>query len=413
MPRRTLPLTDTEIKNAKPRDKEYNLADGNGLSLRVKPTGTKAWIFNYYHPFTKKRTNLGLGNYPEVTLAQARQRRDEARKLLAQDIDPQEHRELNRAQQKAEFDNTFQKVAEDWLDVKRPAITENHAKSTWNSLELHIFPEIGNYPISQLTAPKMISILKPIALKGNLETVKRLCQRINEIMVFAVNTGLIPQNNLAGINKAFSAPAKKNMATISPNELPLLMRTLSRASIRFTTRCLVEWQLHTMTRPAEAAGARWDEINFEEKLWVIPAERMKKRRAHSIPLTPQTLALLEELKPISGHREYLFPADRDPRTHINNQTANMALKRMGFKDKLVSHGLRALASTTLNENGFDYDLIEAALAHVDKNEVRAAYNRAEYIKRRIPMMEWWSAHIEKCATNVVPIDQNKESATSA
>lgn len=413
MPRRTLPLTDTEIKNAKPRDKEYNLADGNGLSLRVKPTGTKAWIFNYYHPFTKKRTNLGLGNYPEVTLAQARQRRDEARKLLAQDIDPQEHRELNRAQQKAEFDNTFQKVAEDWLDVKRPAITENHAKSTWNSLELHIFPEIGNYPISQLTAPKMISILRPIALKGNLETVKRLCQRINEIMVFAVNTGLIPQNNLAGINKAFSAPAKKNMATISPNELPLLMRTLSRASIRFTTRCLIEWQLHTMTRPAEAAGARWDEINFEEKLWVIPAERMKKRRAHSIPLTPQTLALLEELKPISGHREYLFPADRDPRTHINNQTANMALKRMGFKDKLVSHGLRALASTTLNENGFNYDLIEAALAHVDKNEVRAAYNRAEYIKRRIPMMEWWSAHIEKCATNVVPIDQNKESATSA
>lgn len=413
MPRRTLPLTDTEIKNAKPRDKEYNLADGNGLSLRVKPIGTKAWIFNYYHPFTKKRTNLGLGNYPEVTLAQARQRRDEARKLLAQDIDPQEQRELNRAQQKAEFDNTFQKVAQDWLDVKRPAITENHAKSTWNSLELHIFPEIGNYPISQLTAPKMISILKPIALKGNLETVKRLCQRINEIMVFAVNTGLIPQNNLAGINKAFSAPAKKNMATISPNELPLLMRTLSRASIRFTTRCLVEWQLHTMTRPAEAAGARWDEINFEEKLWVIPAERMKKRRAHSIPLTPQTLALLEELKPISGHREYLFPADRDPRTHINNQTANMALKRMGFKDKLVSHGLRALASTTLNENGFDYDLIEAALAHVDKNEVRAAYNRAEYIKRRIPMMEWWSAHIEKCATNVVPIDQNKESATSA
>lgn len=413
MPRRTLPLTDTEIKNAKPRDKEYNLADGNGLSLRVKPTGTKAWIFNYYHPFTKKRTNLGLGNYPEVTLAQARQRRDEARKLLAQDIDPQEHRELNRAQQKAEFDNTFKKVAEDWLDVKRPAITENHAKSTWNSLELHIFPEIGNYPISQLTAPKMISILKPIAHKGNLETVKRLCQRINEIMVFAVNTGLIPQNNLAGINKAFSAPAKKNMATISPDELPVLMRAISRASIRFTTRCLIEWQLHTMTRPAEAAGARWDEINFEEKLWVIPADRMKKRRAHSIPLTPQTLALLEELKPISGHREHLFPADRDPRTHINNQTANMALKRMGFKDQLVSHGLRALASTTLNENGFNYDLIEAALAHVDKNEVRAAYNRAEYIKRRIPMMEWWSAHIEKCATNVVPIDQNKESATSA
>ena len=403
MANKTTPLSDTEIRKAKPREKEYILADGRGLSLRVKPNGSKNWIFNYKPPFTKKRTNMGFGAYPEVTLAQARAKREEARQLLAQEIDPKEHKQATYAQKDAEHNNTFEKIAAEWLEVKRPSVTEGHATSTWNSLKLHIFPEIGDYPINKITAQKAISVLKPIAAKGNLETVRRLCQRINEIMVFSVNTGLAEHNPLAGIGKAFSAPKKQNMTTIRPEELPGLMRSINRASIKFITRCLIEWQLHTLSRPSEAAGARWEEIDFEEKLWVIPAERMKKRRIHSIPLTPQTLTILEELKPISGHREHLFPSDRNPRTHINAQTANMAIKRMGYEKKLVAHGLRALGSTTLNEQGFDYDLIEAALAHVDKNEVRAAYNRSDYIQRRIPMMEWWSDHIEKCATTVTSI----------
>jgi len=412
MARTTTPLTDVEIRNAKAKDKEYNLADGRGLALRVKTTGSKLWIFNYQQPYTKKRTNLGFGNYPDVSLAQARERRDKARQLLAQDIDPKAHRESEISAKNAELDNTLEKIAAEWLEVKRPSITEGHAASTWNSLTLHVFPALGSYPLNKLTAQKVIAVLKPIAAKGNLETVKRLCQRINEIMVFAVNTGLIDQNCLAGIGKAFSAPKKQNMTTIRPAELPAFMRSLNRASIKFVTRCLIEWQLHTLSRPSEAAGARWEEIDFEQKLWNIPSERMKKRRPHSVPLTPQTLAILEELKPISGHREHLFPADRNPRTHINNQTANMAIKRMGYEKKLVAHGLRALGSTTLNEQGFDHDLIEAALAHVDKNEIRAAYNRSDYIQRRIPMMEWWSEHIEKCATNITFFTEpaNKHSA---
>ena len=180
------------------------------------------------------------------------------------------------------------------------------------------------------------------------------------------------------------------MAALPPEELPELMLEIANASIKRTTRCLIEWQLHTMTRPAEAATTRWADIDFERRVWTIPPERMKKRRPHSIPLSDNAVALLESLKTHSGHREYVFPADRNPRTHANSQTANMALKRMGFQDRLVSHGMRSMASTILTEHGWDPELIKVALAHVDKDEVRSAYNRADYIERRRPMMAWWS-----------------------
>ena len=216
-------------------------------------------------------------------------------------------------------------------------------------------------------------------------------------MTYAVNSGLIHANPLAGIKASFRKPKKENMAALKPEELPELVATLANASIKRTTRCLIEWQLHTMSRPAEAAGTRWSEINLEEKTWLIPAERMKKRRPHRIPLTQQVLAILEAMRPISGHREFVFPSDRDPKSHCNSQTANMALKRMGFAGRLVSHGLRSIAITTLNERGFDAEIIEMALAHTDDNQVRSAYNRTDYFERRKPMMEWWSAHIEESA----------------
>ena len=236
---------------------------------------------------------------------------------------------------------------------------------------------------------------------------KRLCQRLNEIMLYAVNTGLIAANPLTGISKAFQAPIKQHLPTLTPEQLPTLMAALSIASIKITTRCLIEWQLHTMVRPSEAAGARWDEIDFENALWQIPAERMKKKKPHTVPLSQQSLELLDVMKPISSRSDYIFPSDRNIKTHTNSQTANTALKRMGFDKQLIAHGLRALASTTLNEQGFDADIIEAALAHVGDNEVRNAYNRSEYIQRRIPMMDWWSEHIEKAATGNMSITGKK------
>lgn len=398
MPKIARPLTDTQIRNAKPKASEYNLAHGKGLYLRVKPNGTKMWVFNYQRPHTKQRANISLGQYPDTSLANAVTERDKCNELLAANIDPKEHRDTEKQKQQIAHQNTLAAIAELWMNTKRATLEPETAKDHWRSLELHIFPTLGKLPIHKITAPKAIKTLEPIAAKGSLETIKRLCGRLNEIMDFAVNSGIIQHNPLRGIRKAFAPATKEHYPTLKPEQLPDLMKALSVASIRLPTRCLIEWQLHTMTRPSEAAAARWDEIDFKKALWNIPAERMKKRRAHTIPLSPQALALLEVMRPISAHREFIFPSDRNPRTHTHSQTPNMALKRMGFEGLLVAHGLRALASTTLNEHGFDPDVIEAALAHGDKNEVRAAYNRAEYLERRRVLMNWWSNHIEQAGS---------------
>lgn len=407
MARITTPLTNTQVEKAKPKEKVYNLFDGGGLQLRVKPNGSKLWIFDYYRPYTKKRTSLSFGNYPTTTLAIARKKREEAKELLAIGTDPKEHREETNLQKEAAAGNTLEQVASHWFDVKKCKISEDHATDTWRSLELHIFPSLGQVPLHKITAPKTIATLKPIAAKGSLETVKRLCQRLNEIMVYSVNTGLIAANPLAGIASAFQAPVKQNLPTLKPEELPTLMKALSTASIKLTTRCLIEWQLHTMVRPSEASGTRWEEIDTDNALWNIPAERMKRKKAHTVPLSPQCLQLLEMMKPISGKSEFVFPSDRSIKKPTHPQTANMALKRMGFGSQLVAHGLRALASTTLNEQGFDADVIEAALAHIGDNDVRNAYNRAEYIKRRIPVMNWWSNHIVEAATGNISLAGTK------
>lgn len=407
MARMTKPLTNTEVRQAKPKAKVYTLSDGGGLQLRIKPNGSKLWLLDYLRPHTKKRTSLSFGAYPEVSLADARKKRTEARELLAQDIDPQEHRDDKSRAHELANSNTLEHVAADWLEVKKGNITADHATDTWRSLKLHIFPTLGKVPIHKITAIKATEAIKPVAAKGSLETVKRLCQRLNEIMVHAVNAGIIEANPLPGISKAFKKPEKQHMPTLKPEELPTLLHTLSRASIKLTTRSLIEWQLHTMVRPSEAAGTRWDEIDFDNTLWNIPAERMKKKKAHVVPLSSQSLELLELMRPISGRSEFVFPSDRDPKKHTNPQTANTALKRMGFDKQLVAHGMRALASTILNEEGFDPDVIEAALAHTGKNEVRNAYNRASYIERRKPVMKWWSEHIEKAATGNVSLTGNK------
>lgn len=396
-------LNPKQVEHAKPKEKEFNLTDGGGLYLRVKPSGAKVWLFNYYRPYTKKRANLKIGDYPATGLSEARERRREFASLLSSNIDPQEHERQQLEANKKLHEATFETVAMDWMAKKRKKVTPDYADDIERSLKNHAFPKLGKFPIANLTAPQVIEALKPIEAKGSLETLRRICQRINEIMIWATNTGIIHHNPLQGIAKAFDAPTVKNQPALKPDELPELMQSLQRASIKFTTRCLIEFQLHTMTRPSEAAGARWDEIDEANQLWVIPAERMKMRNDHTIPLTEQVLSLLNEMKPISGASEFVFTGDRDNTRPTNPQTANMALKRMGYGGRLVAHGLRSIASTTLNEQGFDPDIIEAALAHRDKDSVRAAYNRADYLQRRRLMMDWWSEFIEQAAQGSVAI----------
>ena len=407
MARKTTPLTNTEVKQAKASEKVRKLSDGDGLQLWIKPNGSKLWMLDYTHPISKKRSSISFGAYPSLSLADARKRRIQAKELITNGIDPKEHRSDQQAFDRFKASNTFLFIASNWFEIKKSKLAETTSISLWRSLKNHIFPSLGHRPIDKITAPEAIKALTPLAAKGSLELTSKIIGYLNEIMTHAVNTGLLDHNALAGIRAAFKTPKTTHMATLPPEELPELMKAIANANIKIVTRFLIEWQLHTMVRPSEAAGAKWEEIDFKSELWNIPAERMKKKRAHSVPLTPQTLNLLEAIKPISGHRDYIFPADRKPLQASCSQTANKALQRMGFKGRLVAHGMRSIASTTLNEQGFDGDVIESALAHQQDNEVRKAYNHAQYIERRKILMNWWSEHITKAATGDFSLSATK------
>ncbi|ADD78079.1 IntA [Pantoea ananatis LMG 20103] len=394
MARTTRPLTNTEVLRAKAVDKELTLHDGDGLFLLVKTSGKKLWRFRYQRPKTKQRTMMGLGAFPALSLADARRLRAEYLSLLANGIDPQTQAEQATEQQQIALESIFSTVAANWFQLKSKSVTPDYAKDIWRSLEKDVFPAIGEIPVQQIKARTLVEALEPIKVRGALETVRRLVQRINEIMIYATNTGLIDANPGSGIGMAFEKPKKQNMPTLRPEELPNLMRSLAMSNLSVTTRCLIEWQLLTLVRPSEASGTRWIEIDFAAKLWVIPAERMKSKREHIVPLSPQALDILEVLKPISVHREYVFPSRNDPRQPMNSQTANAALKRIGYRGKLVAHGLRSIASTALNESNFNSDVIESALAHSDRNEVRKAYNRSIYLKQRVELMDWWGNFVK-------------------
>ncbi|MGR5487973.1 integrase domain-containing protein [Vibrio alfacsensis] len=393
MPKVAKRLTFTEIKNYKPKEKEQLLSDGGGLTVRVRPNGTKTFYFQYTHQVSRRKVKLLIGPFPEVSLLQARKQSLEFRELLTRGQDPRDFVEQQKEAEILAETNQLKDTAAEWFEVKKHSISEDYADDIWRSLELHIFPSLGKVPISKISAPRIIKILRSIEAKGNLETVKRLNQRLNEIMTYAVNTGKIYANPIQNIKAAFKKPKPQNMKSIPPSELPQLLQDISSASLKMTTRCLIEFQLHTMTRPAESSNALWSEIDWENELWILPPEKMKMGRQHIIPLSSYAIDLLTKIKSLGKHSPYIFSSPINYQKPLNSQTVNAALKRMGYGGRLVSHGFRSLASTILNEQGFDRDVIETALAHVDKNQVRRAYNRALYIDQRRYMMNWWSNYI--------------------
>lgn len=419
MPKLVTQLTDNQCKHAKPKDKAYALPDGDGMSLWITPNGKKAWLLRYKIPYTKDRTTWVLGNYPSVNLKSARKLRIDYLELLADNIDPREWKQEQDHKAELQKDNTFKYVAEQWMeDKKRKAkASPETAKDIWNSLENHIFPKLGKRPIDELK-PKMVAgVLKPLEAKGSLELVKRLCQRINEVMAFALNEEIITDNPLAHLKRNFKTPSTTHNPSLEPKKLPILMAAITSANMAIPTRLLIEWQLHTMVRPNEAVGTKWGEIDLDSKIWTIPKDRMKKvgtnkqweeRKDHFIPLTSQTLTILNQMKPFSGHLEYVFPNQRDRQEKAGPDSANNALKRAGLKGKQTAHGMRTMASSTLNEEEFNPDVIEAALYHLDPNEQRRTYNRTDYFKQRRVMMEWWSNRIEQAISgNMEETDGNK------
>jgi integrase len=382
-----------QVEYAKPRKKEYNLGDGGGLYLRIKPSGNKNWIFNYIHPITRKKNNIGYGSYPNITLSDARKIAEKDRLLLSQQKDPKHEKELIKQNQKRDFETTFEGVAREWLTLKSHELRTTTLKKTTRYFEKDVFPVIGKFPIKEITASSGITVIQNISNRSSYEICRKVARLMNQVMTFAVNTGLAPHNPLIGIKDVIPKTKVIHRPTLEVDQISYLMKTIQSSNAKVITKLLLEFQLHTMVRPSEASRAEWSEIDLEKKLWVIPSEIMKMHRPHKVPLTEPCIRIIKQMQSISYDKTFVFPSSVRNGKPVNSQTANKALRDMGFKGKLVAHGLRALASTTLNEAGFDYDVIETALAHGDENKIRQAYNRSIYLDKRIEMMQWWSEYI--------------------
>ncbi|MDA9557133.1 tyrosine-type recombinase/integrase [Vibrio sp.] len=395
MPKQTTHLSDKEIKNVEIKDKEYILADGNGLNIRIRPNGTKSWQFRYSDPVTKKVTKIALGTYPNLKLANARKLANEHRNQVTLGFDPKQKIEEERQSALRKQSSTFILIAEQWFNKKQKQVSDKHAERIWRTLELYILPKLGKSPIGEITRRDVIQVLRPLEQQQKLSTIKRICQTMNQIMEFGVDCDLLGANPLTRMINAFEKHEVEHMPSIRPELLhEFLNRLHLNSRMQNKTKYLLLWQLHTMVRPKEAARTRWKDIDFDKQVWVIPASEMKRKREHRVPLTEQALELLNLMKPYSDGEEFVFPGGREAGGHISTFTANAAIKRsLGFKDKLVAHGLRAIASTALHEQEFDTLHIEACLSHLDQNATRASYNRSDFFEQRKIIMGWWSQFI--------------------
>lgn len=400
MPRITKPLTNTEVDKAKPKKTEYNLSDGNRLYLRVKPTGAKAWIFNYYHPVTNKRTSLTIGTYPSVSLAQARQKREEYNALLAQGISPKEYEEEQEKLKSGQNENSFLNVALLWKEKRSKEIEPLTMAKNWARLEKYIFPEIGHYPIDEITSPRLIKAVKPLNEKGFNDTLHRLLNLANQILNYAVTLGLIPFNSCIKASDAYHKEPQKNHPAIKPEQLPKLLKDFRDSNRDFLTKVLFRWQLLSMVRPAEAVSVEWSEIDFSKQLWTIPAIKMKKTRQgqfpHTVPLSSLMLEILEELKPITGYNKFVFSHYSKPNQSASKELIANALRKIGYKGIQDSHGLRSIARTYLENQAVDFRLAESCLAHRIGDKTSQAYNRYDYVELRRPVMQLWSDFVEQC-----------------
>ena len=378
--------------------------------MLIKPNGAKLWRFNYYKPFTqpKKRALIGVGKYPDISLQQARAIREEYLSLLAQNIDPATYRRQQEQTKKDELNNTYESVAWAWFEYRKTKknFSADYQKDVESLIRRNLLPHFGHLPISQITAPLALKAFKQYQDEGKLEKLKRSIQKHNEIMTYALHREIIQSNPTANISKEFDSPTVEHFKTIKPEDLSEFIYTLNHAQIQLQTRYLILWQLLTMTRPNEAATARYEDIDEKAKIWTIYIQKGIKEddkgRVHKITLSRQALALLREIKKLSGGKTYLFPSMKNPQSHVNTQTANSAIKRMGYKGKLVAHGLRAIASTYLNEKGYDSELIEVALSHMKSDRIKAAYDRGERLEQRFKLLQVWGDFIEECSQGAIP-----------
>ncbi|MDR0665893.1 MAG: tyrosine-type recombinase/integrase [Campylobacteraceae bacterium] len=392
MPKTVKPLNDTQIKNAKAKAKDYKLSDGYGLILLVKTSGAKYWRFNYI--FANKQKTISVGVYPQTSLKEARQTRDEYKEYLKNKLDPQYAR--------VSQSNTIESIAQEWRELNRDRFADSYQKSINIFINKRIIPKLGHYGIQDLTVQDIIRFGKNIEAEGHIETLDKTLNTLSQIFTYAVSMGYTKHNIVKDIDKksVFKRIPQKNYPVITDSkELRKLLLSIDEYHGNIVTRYALKLAPHVFLRPANIRFAEWSEINFEKKIYRIPPEKMKMKDPHIVPLSNQVIKILQELKEITGRGKYLFPSPVTTTKPISDGTLVKALRRLDYtRDEIVAHSFRGIASTILHENisvhGIHSDAIERQLAHLERNKVKAAYNHAEYLTERTKLMQWWSDYLE-------------------
>ncbi|MCK3656788.1 integrase [Pasteurellaceae bacterium Macca] len=396
------PLTNTQIDKAKPKKQEYTLPDGQGMFLLILPSGNKSWRFNYVSPITNKRTKYSLGRYPEISLAQARAKREKCRALLAQGIDPQAEKQRQQEEADSQIRDTFYNLAESYFNgiYQQKAKNPETREKNWARLENHIFPYIRDLHVSNIKVKLLVDVYDKVSDRSN--TLKKLHQLVTAIMDHAITKGVIESHNCHLAVKSFHLKPSKPNPTIKIDELAQLFNDLNNAKLSSQTYLLICWSFLTALRPNEAVNAQWAEIDFSERLWHIPKERMKgqadKKRPHTVPLSSQALQLLVLMKSLNGKYSYVFTGRNDTDKPMSKATVNTALKRNGYKDRLTGHGIRAFIKTFLASQKVDRNVSETVLSHLlaGGDDLENTYNRYDYLEERKPVMQMIGDYCEQC-----------------
>ncbi|GAB7217605.1 tyrosine-type recombinase/integrase [Dickeya oryzae] len=404
-----MPLNARQIETAKPQDKEYKLTDGAGLYLLIKPNGAKYWRLKYR--VAGKEKKLSIGVYPDISLAEARLKREEARKIIASGGDPSEQKQVERQAKKINIDNTFKAIALEWHEYKRPNWSKGYAEDLMEAFENDIFPDIGKRPIAEIKPLEMLTTLRKLEKRGVLDKLRKIRQACNQVFRYAIVTGRAENNPASELASALPPPKATHYPHLLPDELPDFLRALSTYSGSKITQLATRILMLTGVRTIELRQAEWKEFDFEKQLWEVPKERMKMRRPHLVPLSDQVIDALRQLHAITGRYNLVFPGRNDITKPMSEASINQVLKRIGYHGKATGHGFRHTMSTILHEQGYNTAWIELQLAHVDKNTIRGTYNHAQYLEQRRGMLQWYGDFIDglehEDARKVVVIGKRK------
>ncbi|BEA57475.1 integrase [Escherichia coli] len=386
-----MPLNDMQIRRAKPEDKPYTLGDGQGLSLLIEPNGSKSWRFRYRYAGKPKMISLGV--YPTITLADARSRRDEARKLVAEGKNPSEVRKEQKRALQTESENAFEKIAREWHQLKSAKWSAGYASDIMEAFKNDIFPYVGTRPVGEIKPLELLNVLRKIEKRGALEKMRKVRQLCSEVFRYAIATGRAEYNPAADLSSALEVHQSNHFPFLKADEIPDFLRALEGYTGSKLVQIATKLLMITGVRTIELRAALWQEFDLDNAIWEIPAERMKMRRSHLVPLSAQALDLLIELKSMSGNYQLVFPGRNNPNKPMSEASINQLIKRIGYGGKVTGHGFRHTMSTILHEYGFESTWIEMQLAHCDKNKIRGIYNHADYYSNRKEMLNWYSEKI--------------------